>query len=72
VTDASARRVSPDELKAAILLFSSLLDEPQRRLFAVRNGSGGDTAAIVFWLNSSAWIPILSPAAVSNCSLRMS
>src|SRR6516162_4875146 len=34
VTDASALRVSPQELKAAILLFYSLLDEQQRRLFA--------------------------------------
>lgn len=32
--DASALRVSPEELKAAILLFYSLLDEQQRRLFA--------------------------------------
>lgn len=39
--------VSPDELKAAILLFYSLLDEQQRRLFAglesIRLGHGGDT-----------------------------
>jgi hypothetical protein len=33
VADASALQVSPDELKAAILLFYSLLDEQQRRLF---------------------------------------
>jgi hypothetical protein len=38
---------SPDELKAAILLFYGLLDEQQRRLFAglesIRLGHGGDT-----------------------------
>jgi hypothetical protein len=42
-----ALRVSPDELKAAILLFYGLLDEQQRRLFAglesMRVGQGGDT-----------------------------
>lgn len=40
-------QVSPDELKVAILLFYSLLDEQQRRLFAglesIRLGHGGDT-----------------------------
>jgi hypothetical protein len=40
-------QVSPDELQAAILLFYSLLDEQQRRLFAglesIRLGRGGDT-----------------------------
>jgi hypothetical protein len=40
-------QVSPDELKAAILLFYGLLDEQQRRLFAglesIRVGHGGDT-----------------------------
>jgi hypothetical protein len=39
--------VSPDELKAAIILFYGLLDEQQRRLFAglesIRLGHGGDT-----------------------------
>jgi hypothetical protein len=43
----SALQVSPDELKVAILLFYSLLDEQQRRLFAglesIRLGHGGDT-----------------------------
>ena len=46
VVDASALRVSPDELKAAILLFYSLLDEQQRRLYAglesIKMGHGGD------------------------------
>jgi hypothetical protein len=43
----AALELSPDELKAAILLFYSLLDEQQRRLFAglesIRVGHGGDT-----------------------------
>jgi hypothetical protein len=47
VADASALQVSPDELKAAILLFYSLLDEQQRRLFAglesMKFGYGGDS-----------------------------
>jgi len=46
VVDASALQISPEELKAAILLFYSLLDEQQRRLFAglesIRLGHGGD------------------------------
>ena len=44
---AAALQLSPDELKAAILLFYGLLDEQQRRLFAglesLRVGHGGDT-----------------------------
>jgi hypothetical protein len=47
VADASALPISPEELKAAILLFYSLLDEQQRRLFAglesIKLGHGGDT-----------------------------
>jgi hypothetical protein len=47
VADASVLQVSPEELKAAILLFYSLLDEQQRRLFAglesIKLGHGGDT-----------------------------
>ena len=43
----AALQVSPDELKAAILLFYGLLDEQQRRLFAglesIWVGHGGDT-----------------------------
>ncbi len=39
-------RVVPDELKAAIILFFSLLDEKQRRLYAglesLKLGHGGD------------------------------
>ena len=46
VADATALAVSPDELKAALLLFYSLLDEQQRRLFAglesIKVGRGGD------------------------------
>ncbi len=45
--DVGALQVSPEELKAAILLFYSLLDEQQRRLYAglesMRLGHGGDT-----------------------------
>ena len=44
---AGALQVSPDELKAAIILFYGLLDEQQRRLYAglesIRLGHGGDT-----------------------------
>ncbi len=44
---AETLQVSPEELKAAILLFYALLDEQQRRLFAglesLRLGHGGDT-----------------------------
>ena len=44
---AVALQVSPDELKAAIVLFYALLDEQQRRLFvgleSIRVGHGGDT-----------------------------
>jgi len=46
VTDPSRLEVSPEELKTAILLFYSLLDEQQRRLFAavesLHLGHGGD------------------------------
>src|SRR3954454_5977851 len=52
VADASALQVSPDELKAAILLFYSLLDEQQRRLFAglesMKLGHGGDSMLAAF------------------------
>lgn len=47
VANVSALQVSPDELKTAILLFYSLLDEQQRRLYAglesIKLGRGGDT-----------------------------
>jgi len=47
VVNPAAVLASPDELKAAILLFYGLLDEQQRRLFAglesIRLGHGGDT-----------------------------
>ena len=52
VTDAPALRVSPDELKAAVLLFYSLLDEQQRRLFAglesLKPGHSGDRMVAEF------------------------
>ena len=47
ISDASRLEVSPDEVKAAIVLFFSLLDERQRRLYAglesLKLGRGGDT-----------------------------
>jgi len=46
VADASVLEVSEEELKASILLFYSLLDEQQRRLYAglesLKLGRGGD------------------------------
>ena len=46
LTDASRLQLSPQELKAAILLFYSLLDEKQRRLYvaleSLKRGHGGD------------------------------
>jgi hypothetical protein len=52
VADTSALQVSPEELKAAILLFYSLLDEQQRRLFAglesIKLGHGGDSTLAAF------------------------
>jgi hypothetical protein len=46
VVDASVLEISPEETKAAILLFYSLLDEQQRRLYAglesLKLGRGGD------------------------------
>jgi hypothetical protein len=47
LTDFSKLEISPNELKAAIVLFYSLLDEQQRRLYAglesLRLGRGGDS-----------------------------
>ena len=47
VADVISLQVSPHELQTAILLFYSLLDEQQRRLYAglesIRLGRGGDT-----------------------------
>ena len=52
LADASALQVSPQELKAAIVLFYSLLDEQQRRLFAglesMKLGHGGDSILAKF------------------------
>jgi hypothetical protein len=46
VVDVSVLEVAPEEVKAAILLFYSLLDEQQRRLYAglesLKLGRGGD------------------------------
>jgi hypothetical protein len=52
LTDFSKLEVSPYELKAAIVLFYSLLDEQQRRLYAglesLRLGHGGDAQLAEF------------------------
>ena len=52
VVDASVLEVSEEELKAAILLFYSLLDEQQRRLYAglesLKLGRGGDRSLAGF------------------------
>src|SRR5271157_499685 len=52
VVDASALEVSAEELKASILLFYSLLDEQQRRLYAglesLKLGRGGDRSLADF------------------------
>src|SRR5438128_1397701 len=47
VSDVTTLQVSPDEVKASILLFYGLLNEQQRRLYAglesIKLGRGGDT-----------------------------
>jgi hypothetical protein len=52
VVDASVLEVSEEELKASILLFYSLLDEQQRRLYAglesLKLGHGGDRSLADF------------------------
>jgi hypothetical protein len=52
LVDASRLEVSPDEMKAAIILFYSLLDEQQRRLYAalesLQLGHGGDRVLAEF------------------------
>ena len=52
VADASVLEVSEEELKASILLFYSLLDEQQRRLYAglesLKLGRGGDRSLADF------------------------
>lgn len=52
VVDTSALEVSEEELKASILLFYSLLDEQQRRLYAglesLKLGRGGDRSLADF------------------------
>ena len=52
VVDPSRLEVSPDEMKAAIILFYSLLDEQQRRLYAglesMKLGHGGDSVLAEF------------------------
>ena len=52
VVDATRLEVSPDEMRAAIILFYSLLDEQQRRLYAglesMKLGNGGDSVLAEF------------------------
>ena len=52
VIDVTRLEVSPDEMKAAIILFYSLLDEQQRRLYAglesMKLGHGGDSLLAEF------------------------
>ena len=52
LVDAARLEVSPDEMKAAIILFYSLLDEQQRRLYAglesMKLGHGGDSVLAEF------------------------
>ena len=52
VVDATRLEVSSDEMKAAIILFYSLLNEQQRRLYAglesMRLGHGGDSVLAEF------------------------
>ena len=52
VVDASRLEVPPDEMRAAIILFYSLLDEQRRRLYAglesMKLGHGGDSVLAEF------------------------
>ena len=62
----------PEELRAAIVLFASLLDERQRRLYAglesLKCGWGGDTRIAGYSVST----PVPWPGGVGNCSLRTS
>jgi hypothetical protein len=73
VADASALQLSPDELKAAILLFYSLLDEQQRRLFAglesIKLGHGGDYIGHIPRLGSAHRCPRSPAIARSKCNI---
>jgi hypothetical protein len=66
---ASAEVVS-DELKAAIVLFSSMLNEKQRRLYAGLESLKLGTAGIGGLPSSSAWTHIRWPRVGANCSNR--
>jgi hypothetical protein len=72
VVDAARLEVSPDEMKAAIILFYSLLDEQQRRLYAglesMKLGHGGDSMLAEFLAS----IRTPSPAGADSCWIRMS
>ncbi len=76
VVDASRLEVSPDEMmKAAIILFCSLLDEQQRRLYAalesMKLGHGGDQrASRISWPRSTHHRPRPPAVAGSGCRGR--
>jgi hypothetical protein len=57
-----------EELKAAVVLFYSLLDEQQRRLFAGLESFNAVMAGIRCWQGCWASTRILSQAAGANCS----
>ncbi len=71
VIDANRLEVSPDEMKAAIILFYSLLDEQQRRLYAglesMKLGHGGDSVLAEFL----GLDPHTIARAATNCWIRM-
>ena len=72
VVDATRSGVSPDEMKAAIILFYSLLDEQQRRLYAglesMKLGHGGDSVLAEFpGPRSAHHRPRPPPVAGSGC-----
>ncbi len=73
VVDASRLEVSPDEMKAAIILFYSLLDEQQRRLYAglesMKLGHGGDSVLAEF-LGLDPHTIARSPPAVAGSGCR--
>jgi hypothetical protein len=70
VADASTLQVSPDKLQAALVLFYSLLNEQQFRLFR-RPGihQAGAQRRPHRGRNSSPWIPTPSPTGASDCSI---
>jgi hypothetical protein len=72
LADFSKLEVPPHELKAAIILFYSLLNEQQRRLYAgqesIRLGRGSDTRLADFLAS----IPIRLHKDDNSCWIKMS